>query len=76
MAQIGGFYSFLKFVIGGIMSSISHRIMIMSIINSLRDGKKDQLIQIKRKIPKNRKIAPIVKSEKSSSRKVNILVFY
>ena len=45
MAQIGGFFSFLKLVFGVISSLFNDRIIIIEIMNSLRKGKRNNMIR-------------------------------
>ena len=58
MAQIGGFYSFLRLFFGSIISLFSDRMMTMEIMNLLRAGKKKRMLIDSLKRSNKRKVIP------------------
>ena len=63
MAQIGGFFSFLKIVFGGIVSLFSEKLFVIEVINKLKQlrNRKQNYRQanIKYKVDSSSKIKPI-----------------
>ena len=57
LAQIGGFYSFLRFIFEIFISFFSERLYIMNIINKIRANVKNNKVRIKPK-KKNKRVIP------------------